>query len=1399
MWGAYKMKYKDVIELYEYFQPVYDITSEYGNYWKQFIPTKTFLETLKRFLGSLEAEKGSPNRKSIWIQGAYGTGKSHATGVIKHLLWDDLEEIEDFIEKIDDVQLREKLRSFRRENKVFPVTLKGVSGISDPKTLSLAIEEAVKEALKREGIEVRTQSEFERYIEKMYDDSINWDKIIEKNIELKALVGDLEGLLRELKNRNVDVLRALDRSWDLNIPHPKIENWLGEVLKELQGKGISSIAIYWDEFTPLMELSISSSILNILQNIAEKSLSENIFLLIISHRRPEQSQISNVDYEKILGRFHFIEYSMENITTFHIISNAIRKKDEKRWREVREEVHNKNPGLNRIMQKLIGIDLSLINVTKNLFPIHPYTATIATAISQYIGSSERSIFNFLYDQEKGFQKFISEYPDGNNGKEYFLTADFLWDFFLDDFERKPPEKVGPILSKYSLHRDALEKKSPHHSAIFKGILLLNLLHSFIGISSLKGGFYSPSEENIKDMFLGTSHENYVDEVLIDIDKLGYVSKTPDGLFLISLTPLPPQEINTEKEILKREYEDVTKLIHKELKDELEKALFGNILREVEFQIYWSGIKDFDLKRKFKIDFRKPHSLHIALFLSKDKREIGDIKNTIKKLIEEEGITERNLIFIISDTDLGVDNYEKIIEYLAREKVANTHSYKEEADINRDYVKRLIEDWVNKIKRGYFDVYHQNESGTLESYPRLSVVSLEDRLNKVISPKIFRFGLENIEELTKNINIWKTSHSEKVAGIFLSTNTLSELEEETKSAPYRYLRGIFMNNRGEYIVDKNLRFHNNVDIDHPTVRICREVENEIEKNKSKVFNLGDTLVFLRKPPYGLYHNPINYAVLSFALRPFVGKLYEANTGKKLTSETLKDKVVDLFKYWDNGKDKEKLEVRLGTPAEEELIGVLKEMFGLREEDSLSSIRLRIREWVERAGFPLWSLKSFGKEEKSLNLSLEVLDFLISKEKYLNENIIERSINLLKMNQTNLKPLLNKDKLKEGFVIWLKSLEEVKIEDEEVEEVIGYLRKNMQEEVVLWKEDKVIIKLKDWEKIREKTKNEREFISSLEEIFNIQTSKTQEDLREKIKARINDLGYPLWLLRYVLRVEIGEALKNIEDFIKRERKLSEEILKESLENIRPYESLLSKNLSTDVLKEGFSQWVKEKSVFNIDLDSFYSYLKANLNKDPYQWGEKDLEDTLRKYEFSKKLSEVFDVDLANSITELRENIKKKVQDSLYPFWSFSLLEGDEEYVELVEEIINFLTSIHNLDISEIERLSKMINRKGNSLKEAIKEQRSKELFLKWLEDILGFNENVDEIADEVRRSMSAEDYYWNKDKVENWIRRNLGNLISERKKERVKEKIKTTQKDLREILIELIDKYPQICSILEDILK
>lgn len=58
----------------------------------------------------------------------------------------------------------------------------------------------------------------------------------------------------------------------------------------------------------------------------------------------------------------------------------------------------------------------------------------------------------------------------------------------------------------------------------------------------------------------------------------------------------------------------------------------------------------------------------------------------------------------------------------------------------------------------------------------------------------------------------------------------------------------------------------------------------------------------------------------------------------------------------------------------------------------------------------------------------------------------------------------------FKKWLKSIEGIEISSEDIEEVIDYIRKNMQEEVASWTEGKVREKVKDW-KLKELLKTSK----------------------------------------------------------------------------------------------------------------------------------------------------------------------------------------------------------------------------------------------------------------------------------------------------------------------------------------
>jgi hypothetical protein len=198
---------------------------------------------------------------------------------------------------------------------------------------------------------------------------------------------------------------------------------------------------------------------------------------------------------------------------------------------------------------------------------------------------------------------------------------------------------------------------------------------------------------------------------------------------------------------------------------------------------------------------------------------------------------------------------------------------------------------------------------------ITIGSLSGVLND-FSKDVFEFGLEHIKALTENKNIWEKKRAEKVAQIFISSQNLEDLISRTKvNARYTAIMQMFVSGNN-YIVDKDLRLGKDyLEDDHPVIKICKEVERTLGEVKSSTFNLGSILRFLASEPYGLYPNEVSTAVLAFALRPFMEKLYQANTGIKITPDLMAGKLTKILYSFDNDAvSPDDLQVRLGSEEE-----------------------------------------------------------------------------------------------------------------------------------------------------------------------------------------------------------------------------------------------------------------------------------------------------------------------------------------------------------------------------------------------------------------------------------------------------------------------------------------------------
>lgn len=129
-----------------------------------------------------------------------------------------------------------------------------------------------------------------------------------------------------------------------------------------------------------------------------------------------------------------------------------------------------------IVDKVIDSDAPNAKEVKDkiisLYPFHPYTSYLATFVSRVVGEAERSIFGFLNDEDNGFKKYIEH--DVEESK--FLTADYVWDFFYKTFESNAAGHFDSITNKYKLSADVIENKGENYVAVFKTILLLNILY-----------------------------------------------------------------------------------------------------------------------------------------------------------------------------------------------------------------------------------------------------------------------------------------------------------------------------------------------------------------------------------------------------------------------------------------------------------------------------------------------------------------------------------------------------------------------------------------------------------------------------------------------------------------------------------------------------------------------------------------------------------------------------------------------------------------------------------------------------------------------------------------------------------------------------------------------------------
>lgn len=215
-----------------------------------------------------------------------------------------------------------------------------------------------------------------------------------------------------------------------------IAEWLAEVEQEIEKRSIANgLIIFWDEFTSVMD-TLKSDRINLLQNIAEKSQHHNVFLFLISHRVEAQSTDNKAkDITKMSDRFDEIDYKMDSLSTYLIMRHSFTIPDIESNEQFKAFKNIVLPKIGEVLDFLTHGNAEQVGHIKELLPMHPYTAFLCSEVSNFIGSSNRSVIKFMHDGDSGFEAFLNN--ENCYDVDMLMTADTLWDFFIPHLMQTP--------------------------------------------------------------------------------------------------------------------------------------------------------------------------------------------------------------------------------------------------------------------------------------------------------------------------------------------------------------------------------------------------------------------------------------------------------------------------------------------------------------------------------------------------------------------------------------------------------------------------------------------------------------------------------------------------------------------------------------------------------------------------------------------------------------------------------------------------------------------------------------------------------------------------------------------------------------------------------------------------
>ena len=1056
-------KYFEYFEIDEGYYPEINESSikDPKNKWQRTFPHKDIVELLRM----TERALSRADKKSIWLEGSYGTGKSQILWMMQNLLSCTEEEFDAYFDEYDnlrgEVDLRERLRTLRR-GKIVTASRYATGDITSTQKLIFAVFESLTAALKRKGYKFDGAKTLRGKIAGWLEsDMANLEmfraKIRKPEYRMFTTLTNrtAEEIIERLKNPQAEVSQLVEEILKLGeregiiafkIDMKALTEWIAEVIAENK---LTAIVLFWDEFSKFFGNNRNN--LDEFQRLAELSNIAPFYLFIATHQSQSLAAEGDQAFRIVSDRFLSKEITMPDNIALELIGHALKVKDFAKddWKYISVALINRTAEPRQAVMNFAKIRDE--KILTDILPIHPITAILLKNLAAYFASNQRSIFNFIKNSDpniKAFQDFIATKSIGE-----LLTIDYLWNFFYESGTDEHSGSVGrmnlkqsirQILDSYSSYKDTLNLDE---QVVLKTILLFQAIDKETGG---KVALFRPTEKNLELAFAGTDMENghavTIAENLVSKEILYKKPGKPgeDKTFATMAMAGDSAEIERLKKSVAANVRTADLVANAKLIETitLTKA------QTARYLLYPVAADNFTATINRITNEKEDYRIKVVVCFARNVDEQNKIHNLLGGAIRNERY--HRLVFIDASSNLiSREIFTRWVENSANEKYQRDKD-PSLADQHKNNADDCLKEWYNSFENGSF-VYYPAMKNESEERRGISCQNA-DRITEELKDNVRRLYPFSFDDA----NITDT--------LFQATSLKKFPEAGIKQEEYSMLK---INSIKVVLGDawqmtaKYWEVFPDLSISRLKVELDDLIKSEIEKHVRISFDK----IFAHLLERGFM--PLNiYAFLTgFLLKEYAADPYrysagvDGNQGGAMTVQKLAECIgesITQAKAFSKNTRPKYLEIM--SQNQRQFMLFASEIFDVTEdisvEQSAQKLRLKLNKW----GWPLWCYVE-AAQDKYKNFLQLLAEIANSRQSEGVSALAERAGKILTDNPAafhDLKNFLTEQKGREIFSSFLKNFEDGKIFElaQEIgeEDVIEQCRRRVTSGDGVWLHDK-----------------------------------------------------------------------------------------------------------------------------------------------------------------------------------------------------------------------------------------------------------------------------------------------------------------------------------------------------------